>query len=264
MTKGFVILAQNTIDVNYIKCAEVLAKSIKRTMPDQSVSLVTSETFKSKVFDKVIKLPYGDLDPTGKWKLINDWQVYEASPYDQTIKIEADIFIPKSIEYWWEVLEIQDIVVSSTIRNFKQEISESKFYRKFIEENRLPNVYNSLTYFKKSNVAEQFFKIVRNVFDNWKEWKEILKCNPDEEVSTDWTYAIACHIIGENKTTLKSFNEMSMIHMKQWINGLPTENWTDTLIYEIHKNSIRINTYPQQYPFHYYIKNFADKLDVYD
>jgi len=262
MTKGFVILAQNTIDVNYIKCAEVLAKSIKRTMPDQSVSLVTSETFKSKVFDKVIKLPYGDLDPTGKWKLINDWQVYEASPYDQTIKIEADIFIPKSIEYWWEVLEIQDIVVSSTIRNFKQEISESKFYRKFIEENRLPNVYNSLTYFKKSNVAEQFFKIVRNVFDNWKEWKEILKCNPDEEVSTDWTYAIACHIIGENKTTLKSFNEMSMIHMKQWINGLPTENWTDTLIYEIHKNSI--NTYPQQYPFHYYIKNFADKLDVYD
>lgn len=262
MTKGFVILAQNTIDVNYIKCAEVLAKSIKRTMPDQSVSLITSETFKSKVFDKVIKLPYGDLDPTGKWKLINDWQVYEASPYDQTIKIEADIFIPKSIEYWWEVLEIQDVVVSSTIRNFKQEISESKFYRKFIEENRLPNVYNSLTYFKKSNVAEQFFKIVRNVFDNWKEWKEILKCNPDEEVSTDWTYAIACHIIGENKTTLKSFNEMSMIHMKQWINGLPTENWTDTLIYEIHKNSIRINTYPQQYPFHYYIKNFADKLDV--
>lgn len=262
MTQGFVILAQNTNDVNYIKCAEILAKSIKRTMPDQNVSLITSDKFKSKIFDKVIKLPYGDLDPTGKWKLINDWQVYEASPYDQTIKIEADIFLPKSIEYWWEVLNIKDIVVSSTIRNFKQEVSDSRFYRKFIDDNKLPDVYNSLTYFKKSNTAEKFFKIVRNVFENWNEWKEILKCNPDEEVSTDWAYSIACHILGVENTTLPEFKEMSMIHMKQWINGLPTENWTDTLIYEILPHTIRINTYPQQYPFHYYIKNFADKLDV--
>lgn len=262
MTQGFVILAQNTNDVNYIKCAEILAKSIKRTMPDQNVSLITSDKFKSKIFDKVIKLPYGDLDPTGKWKLINDWQVYEASPYDQTIKIEADIFLPKSIEYWWEVLNIKDIVVSSTIRNFKQEVSDSRFYRKFIDDNKLPDVYNSLTYFKKSDTAEKFFKIVRNVFENWNEWKEILKCNPDEEVSTDWAYSIACHILGVENTTLPEFKEMSMIHMKQWINGLPTENWTDTLIYEILPHTIRINTYPQQYPFHYYIKNFADKLDV--
>ena len=262
MTQGFVILAQNTNDVNYIKCAEILAKSIKRTMPDQNVSLITSDKFKSKIFDKVIKLPYGDLDPTGRWKLINDWQVYEASPYDQTIKIEADIFLPKSIEYWWEVLNIKDIVVSSTIRNFKQEVSDSRFYRKFIDDNKLPDVYNSLTYFKKSDTAEKFFKIVRNVFENWNEWKEILKCNPDEEVSTDWAYSIACHILGVENTTLPEFKEMSMIHMKQWINGLPTENWTDTLIYEILPHTIRINTYPQQYPFHYYIKNFADKLDV--
>lgn len=262
MSKGFVILAQNTTDVNYIKCAEVLAKSIRRTMPDQNVSLITDEKFKSKIFDKVIKLPYGDLDPTGKWKLINDWQVYEASPYDETIKIEADIILPKSIEYWWDILSIKDIVVSSAIRNFKQELSDSRFYRKFIDDNKLPDVYNSLTYFKKSKTAEDFFKIVRNVFENWNDWKQILKCNPNEEVSTDWAYAIACHILGPENTTLKHFTEMSMIHMKQWINGLPTENWTDTLIYEILPHSIRINTYPQQYPFHYYIKNFADKLDV--
>jgi hypothetical protein len=262
MKRGFVILAQNTTDTNYIKCAEVLAKSIKKTMPNESVSLITSEKFKSKVFDKVIKLPYGDLDPTGKWKLINDWQVYEASPYDQTIKIEADIFLPKSIDYWFDVCNVKDVVVSTTIRNFKQEISCSRFYRKFIDDNKLPDVYNSLTYFNKSTNAQKFFKVVRNVFENWEEWKTILKCNPNEEVSTDWAYSLACHMLGQENTTLPNFTEMSMVHMKQWINGLPTEDWTDTLIYEILPHTLRINTYPQQYPFHYFIKNFANKLEV--
>jgi hypothetical protein len=41
---------------------------------------------------------------------------------------------------------------------------------------------------------------------------------------------------------------------------LPTENWTDTLVYEILSNQLRVNTYPQMYPFHYHIKNFSDKL----
>lgn len=258
--RGFVIIAQNTDSTNYIKCAEVLAKSIKKHMPDEKVCLITGEKFKSKVFDKVVAFPYGDLDATGKWKLINDWQVFEASPFDETIKIEADIYLPKSIEYWWDVLKHRDVVVSTNIRNFKQELSDVRVYRSFIDDNKLPDCYNSLTYFNKSDLSNNFFKAVREIFENWNDWKSILKCNPNEEASTDWVYALACHTIGETKTTMPHFSEMSMIHMKQWINGLPTENWTDTLIYEVLPHSLRINTYPQQYPFHYYIKNFADKL----
>lgn len=260
MDKGFVIIAQNTDTVDYISCAEILAKSIYKHMPDAKVSLITSLKFKNKLFDKVIPLPYGDLDPTGNWKLINDWQVYEASPYEYTIKLEADMFLPKSIDYWWDILKERDIVVSTTIRNFKQEISKSRAYRRFIDDNKLPDCYNSITYFKKSELAEKFFKTVRDIFENWNEYKAVLKCNPDEEVSTDWAYALACHILGVEQTTLPSFTAMSMIHMKRFINDLPTEKWTDTLVYEILPHTLRINTYPQQYPFHYYIKTFSDEL----
>ena len=42
---------------------------------------------------KVIKLPYGDQAPDSDWKLVNDWQVYEASPYEYTIKLEADMYM---------------------------------------------------------------------------------------------------------------------------------------------------------------------------
>lgn len=262
MNRGFVISAQNTEKVDYIKCAEVLAKSIKKHMPNEKVVLITNDKTKSRVFDRIVKLPYGDLDPTGKWKLVNDWQVYEASPFEYTIKLEADIYIPSNIDYYWDILAKRDLVVSTIIRNFKQEVSDIRFYRRFIDNNGLPDVYNALTYFKKSKLAEDFYKIVRDVFTNWDDYKSILKCRRDEEVTTDWAYAIAAHILGAENCTLPTFTGFSMVHMKQWVNGLQTENWTDTLVYEILPHTLRINTIPQLYPFHYHVKNFCDKLET--
>lgn len=260
MNRGFVIIAQNTAGIDYIKCAEVLANSIKKHMPKEQVALITANKTKSKFFDQIVQLPYGDLDPNGKWKLINDWQVYEASPFEYTIKLEADLYLPRNIDYWWDVLKQKDLVVSTTIRNFKQEISDVRTYRRFIDDNKLPDVYNAITYFKKSELASKFFTIVKDVFNNWEEYKANLQCNPKELVSTDWAYAIACHILGIENTTMPSFKEMSMIHMKQYVNGLPTEDWTDTLIYEILPHTLRVNTYPQMYPFHYHVKTFSDKI----
>jgi hypothetical protein len=249
MSKGFVIMAQDTSSVKYTTCAEALKKSILRVMPNANITIITTDM-----------LPYGDLAPTNKWKLINDWQVYEASPYDETIKLEADMYIPRNIDHWWDVLSQQDVVVSSSIRNFRQEISDNRFYRRFIDDNNLPDAYNAITYFKKSDTAKQFFDIVKDVFENWNDYKASLKCNSEEIVTTDWAYAIACHIMGIENTMMPMFKEMAMVHMKQYINGCPTENWTDTFVYECFSDHIRVQTVPQQYPFHYHVKNFSDKI----
>lgn len=257
MNKGFVVVANNTKTVDYVYIAEALAKSVKTVMPNSHITLISDDVDTSKYFDKVVALPYGDLDKEGDWRLINDWQVYEASPYEYTIKLEADLFIPQPIDYWWDILQHRDLVVSTKIRNFKQEISYNRYYRKFIDANNLPDVYNAITYFKKSDLAEKFYLIVKDVFINWEKYRSELKCPITEKVSTDWAYAIACLILGEDKTTLKTFDNMSMIHMKQEVNGLLTENWTDTLVYEIGNKQLRVNTIPQMYPFHYHVKKFA-------
>jgi hypothetical protein len=244
MTRGFVIMAQDTEKVSYTTCAKALELSIKKVMPNVNVTIITSDM-----------LPHGNL---GGYH--NDWQVYDASPYDETIKLESDMIIPRTIEHWWDILSINDVVVSTKIRNFKGELSDCRVYRKFIDENMLPDTYNSITYFKKSATAKLFYTVVRDIFENWEEYKAILKCNPQEEVSTDWVYAIACNIVGVEKTTLPNFDEMSMIHMKQYVNGIPSEDWTKTLVYEVLPKTIRVNTYTQQYPFHYHIKSFSDKI----
>ena len=247
MTRGFVIMAQGS---DYVKCANTLSNSILRVMPDANITVVKTED-----------LPYGDQAPDTNWKLQNDWQVYEASPYDETIKIEADMYIPRNIDHWWSVLGQQDVVVCTKIRNFKGEISTQRLYRRFIDDNELPDTYNAITYFRKSETAEKFYGIVRNVFENWDQYKAILKCSSTEKATTDWAYAIASHIIGQDKTTMPNFDELSMIHMKQYINATATENWTDTLVYEVLPDQIRINSHPQIHPLHYHVKTFYDKID---
>ena len=249
MTRGFVIMAQNTEKTDYVKCAKALELSIKRVMPDANVTIITTDM-----------LPHGDQAPDSDWKLINDWQVYEASPYDETIKLEADMFIPRDISHWFDILSIQDVVVCTKIRNYKGMLSDVRAYRKFIDDNNLPDTYNAITYFKKSDTAQKFYKIVKDVFENWNEYKSILKCKPAEEATTDWVYAIASHIIGIEKTTLPNFDELSMTHMKQFVVGTTTENWTDTLVYELLPHALRVNTYSQEYPFHYHYKDFSDRI----
>lgn len=234
---------------DYVKCANLLKDSLLNAMPDANVTIVTTDM-----------LPYGDQAPDTNWKLANDWQVYEVSPYEHTIKLEADMLITQPIDYWWDVLEHKDIVVSSTIRNFKQEISTVRAYRRFIDENKLPEVYNGITYFKKSENAKMFFSIVRDIFENWDNYKASIVCDPKEQVTTDWAYSFACHIMGVENTTMPFFTNMSMVHMKMLVNGTPTEDWTDALLYEIDSDSFRINTIPQMYPFHYHIKTFPDKI----
>ena len=260
MSRGFVILAVDAGGTDYVKCARALAKSIRKTMPNESITLITDAVCDDKLFDHILPLPYGDLAPKSKWKLINDWQVYEASPYEYTIKLEADMIIPRSIEYWWDVLHHRDLVVSSTIRNYKGEISDSRFYRRFIDDNKLPDAYNAITYFKKSDVAKRFFDVVRDVFEHWVDYRAILKCKPQEEVTTDWAYAIACHIMGTEYTMMPMFTDMSMVHMKQFINGLPHEDWTKIVITETIP-VLRLNSYVQNHPFHYHLKSFADIMD---
>ena len=244
MTRGFVIMAQDTDKVSYTKCAKALELSIKKVMPNSSVTIITSDM-----------LPYGNL---GGYK--NDWQVYAASPYEYTIKLEADMYLPQSIDYYWDVLKERDVVVSTNIRNFRQDISDVRYYRRFIDDNNLPDTYNAITYFRKGELAEKFFNIVRDVFENWEEYKRILQCKVDELCTTDWAYAIAAHILGAENTTMPQFDAMSMVHMKQFINGSATENWTDSLIHELFPYTFRINTIPQVYPVHYHIKNFANVI----
>ena len=256
MTRGFVILA--TGDKQYRDCADTLARSIHRVMPDAKVSLVIDIAYDSSLYDEIVKIDSVD---DSDWKLANDYLVYEASPYDETIKLEADMYITRNIDYWWDVLKDRDLNICTTIRDFRGNITTNDFYRKTFTESKLPSVYNAITYFRKGELAHQFYTLVRAIFENWSEYSQLFKFSSEDRATTDVVYAIATKIIGVENCTMSTFTEFSMAHMKAAINNNTTQVWYDEMIYEIHPDVFRINTYPQLYPVHYHHKEFANIID---
>ena len=249
--RGYLIPAIDTESVDYLACAVQLARSIRKWHPDANISVITVKRCSDPVFDHVIPLPYGDLGGYA-----NDWQCFTASPYRQTIKLEADMIAASPIDHWWTLLEKRDVVISQGARTFYDEPATSRFYRKIFDQNNLPDVYNAITYWRLSITAREFFDLVRQIFEHWNEYKTLLKF-PDESPTTDLVYAMAAVITGVDTVTLPPGLGPTIVHMKRHINPMQTNNWTKELVWE--NDPFRINTVAQFGLVHYHIKEWVNE-----
>lgn len=261
--QGYLVIAQNNKNTDYVACARALAKSIRHVEPNARICLLTDDAANGDdVFDIVKTFPFGDQSQLDEWKLHNDWQCFYASPFRQTIKIEADMLIPKSISHWFDICSQKDLVVTIGARNYHNRRAQERQYRRIFDENRLPDVYNAITYWRLSPVAQEFFDTVRHIFENWSKYMDNLRFAANQPVNTDLAYAIAMVLLGPEKYTLPG-DVPSLIHMKRSINGLETENWTRELVWEFNPGSFRINTVEQLWPVHYHVKSFAKHVEEY-
>ena len=235
--RGYLIPAVNTQEVDYVACAEQLATSIRQWHPEANITILTKEM-----------LPNGD-----QGGFANDWQCFAASPYRQTIKLEADMVIASPIDHWWTMLEHRDLVISTGARDFYDQPAESRFYRKVFDANHLPDVYNAITYWRVSKTAQDFFRLVRDIFENWTEYRTLLKF-PDDVPSTDLVYAMAAQIIGPELVTMPFASYPKIVHMKRYMIPTHSQNWTQELVWE--SNPLRFNTVAQWGAVHYHVKDW--------
>lgn len=237
--QGYIIPAINTQDVDYVQCAERLADSIRCWHPTANITIITKD-----------QLPYGDLGG-----FANDWQMFRASPYRQTIKLEADMLITSPIDHWWTMLQHRDLVISTGARDFYNNETDCRFYRRVFDVNNLPDVYNAVTYWRVSETAQYFFNLVRNIFENWVEFKALLKY-PDNVPTTDLVYAMAAVIIGPEQVTMPWTTYPKIVHMKKHIVPTQQSDWTKELVWEYEQGHLRINTVAQHGAFHYHKKTW--------
>jgi hypothetical protein len=237
--RGYLIPAINTDSVDYVSCAEQLADSIRQHHPDAHITVLTRD-----------QLPYGDLGGYA-----NDWQCFHASPYRQTIKLEADMIAAGPIDYWWTLFEKRDVVISQGARNFYNQRTTERRYRQIFDANNLPDVYNAITYWRLSSAAQEFFNLVRNIFENWSQWRTLLKY-PEDAPSTDVVYAMAAVVVGVDSVTLPNGFGPTIVHMKPGV--IPTVgDWTQQLVWEA--DPFRIQTVAQQGLVHYHNKRWRLK-----
>jgi hypothetical protein len=248
--RGYLIPAIDTETTDYLSCAVQLATSIRQWHPAADIAVLTVKRCSDPVFNHVIPLPYGDLGGYA-----NDWQVFRASPYRQTIKLEADMIVASPIDHWWTMFEKRDVVISQGCRDFYSQTAVSRYYRRLFDENNLPDVYNAITYWRLSKTAQDFFNLVEKIFSNWSSYKTLLKF-PEEVPSTDVVYAMAAQIIGPELVTLPAGFGPTIVHMKQHIISTHTDDWTKELVWENTEPGLRINTVAQHGFVHYHNKDW--------
>ena len=268
MSNGFCLLAQNNSEVDYIKQAYALAVSIHKFNKGQNVSLITNDEVPEEykhVFDKIIDIPWTDQAEHTDWKIENRWKVYHASPYEHTIVMDVDMLILHDITHWWKELKKRNLFFVSNVKNYRNENVTTRYYRKTWDENNLPNLYSAFYYFKKSDEAHEFFKLLEIIMINWELFYGRFAGNYYLKwCSMDLSCSIASKILDNTLNITDPTSFITFTHMKphcqNW-HEVPTK-WTTVLGgYFTKDKTMMIGNFLQRNILHYVESEFlTDRL----
>lgn len=262
--RGFLTFAENTENQDYLELALLQSQWLKNSNPKEKYAVVVNKKSFEKItdehkkhFDHIILLDEDWNQDNSEWRLQNESQVFQLTPFKETIKIESDLIIHRNISHWWDALRLRDVVLSVGSVNYFGETNCSDYYREFFRINDLPDVYNGLMYFRYSETAYKFFEIAKMIRENWKLISQTLKKCYEKEPSTDTLYAVTAKIFGEELVTIPTLEFFRMCHMKAAHNKFPEgADWWNHLLFETDYKTIRINNERQYYPLHYQNKEF--------
>lgn len=278
-SRGFFTLAQQTQGTDYVRLAYALALSLKASQRQtQALSIgVTPGTVVDEryawAFDKIVEIPWGDHAADSEWKLENEWKAIHMSPYDETIKLDADMLFFNDIGSWWDVISQRDFAICNRVLDYRASTVQNDYYRKTFTENNLPNVYTAMMYFRKTDSSFELFELVKYIFFNWRRMFEV-NLSPDHRPnfpSTDVIFAIALKLLDMEQSCYREQQLPTFTHMKTQLQGWGTEGLTEdwTAHMSVFFNpalECKIGNYLQFFPLHYHVKTFItdEILDFYE
>ena len=269
LDKGIVVIAQNNSTHNYVEQAIVLAMSVKKTN-NIPVSIMTNDTVPKeyvKFFDKIIPIAWSDMSEDSDWKVENRWKVYHQSPYTETIVMDTDMVVTKNLDNIWQFYKNYDLFFTTTPVTYRNEPITSNYYRKFFEENNLPNIYSALYYFKKTDYSHDFFTYLELVVKNFHKFQRYLCPKSEQEfLSMDVAFAITVKLLDCESEVTNNVNNISrFVHMKPYIQNLksPRNRWQDSLPYTLtSEGELYVGNQKQNNIFHYTEKDFITNIQA--
>lgn len=267
-TRGFFTVAQNSGDVDYIRMAYALALSLKAsqtTVTALSIGITPGTTVPDEyawAFDKIIEIPWGDHAADSTWKLENEWKTIHMSPYDETVKLDADMLFFNDISLWWDRLAIEEFVFCNKVLTYRAETITSDYYRKTFTANKLPNIYTAFMFFKKTPMCYDIFSLVKMIYFNWERFFEKYLIPEDRPTypSTDVIFALALKMLDIDQTFYKPNSIPTFTHMKSKLQGWNVPDITDWQskipVFFTPDLHCRIGNHLQFFPLHYHSKTF--------
>jgi len=268
-SRGYVIIAQDSGDFDYHHMAYALALSIKNTQSTvNKVCLITDRNLsalpsKYDIFDYKLSIPWGDHAEHSSWKIDNKWKYYYATPFDESVILDADMIFTGDVSSWWDIMATKDICATVAPSTYRGDMIVDDYYRKTFTSNQLPNIYTAFMYFKKTRLSAEVFMMSEIIFKNWERFfYEFLDETRPRFLSGDVAYALAIKILGyESECTMPTSSIPGFVHMKSRLQNIPdqylTDDWTKHIPTVFTSNgTLKIGNYQQYLPFHYHVKEW--------
>lgn len=208
MSKGIVIYAYNST-FDYVKAAEFAAKQAKKFL-GIPVTLITDVMPESTVFDSVIIAEPPEsgtrtiVTPQAEqmsfvWKNRNRASVYELSPYDQTLLLDADYFMfNDSLKCLFDSdLEFscsEDVINVASLNDADVRVSSIS----------MKMCWATVVYFTKCEFSKLVFEYMEVIRDNWLYYSMLYNFGAGL-FRNDYALSIALHALSgfDNKNYTK-------------------------------------------------------------
>ncbi len=263
MSRGYFVFAQGK---DYIRMAYALALSIKNTQNINAVCIaigrddVIPQDYEN-VFDHVVKINNVGL----KHPMANEYQIWDLTPFKETIHVEADMVFTTNVDHWWYELRKHNLFFTSHVKDYRGHKTTSNFYRRHFEKTNLPKLYNGLYYFKYCFEANDFFKKAKEISARYKWYAEHFFAGTwyPETPTTDEIFGMTAYMLDLDKEVFSdSYAIPYFTHMKvrlqDWkqIEAPDSENWLRYLAVNYSKKGLMVGGFQQDGPFHYQNKLF--------
>jgi len=261
--QGFCIFAQHNKNTDYATQAYALAMSIKIQMPNSKVCLITNANINksiSKVFDHVLDIPGNDEAADQDWKIQNRYKIYQCTPFERSIILDADMLVLSDISHWWKFLQNYNMYFTSTVKNYRDEYVGSDFYRKTFVENDLPNLYCGVHYYNRCRENFKFLDLLANIVRNHNIfYAEFTPKNQQTWCSMDVSVSLASKILNLTSKITSTNSFITFTHMKPHLQNWITvpNNWMEKVnVYFDSNMQIKIDNFRQQGVLHYVENEF--------
>jgi len=268
MDNGYVISAISDVEKRQ---ATALAYSLKSTMPNTNVTLVTDSLQQIdrnyfEPFDEIAEFPFKIKGTTRQ----NDWQLYWASPYTNTIALDCKSLLKEDQSQLWEYLiDGYDIAFPDQVLHYngnKIFLNNRKVYK---EEYFANNLCTSMFYWKKdTELSLKYFKMADVIMQWWED--SLRKFYAEHHVpvhyDSDITHSLIASLIGEDLTVndkelftyIDMQNTLANGYLGRW------DKWTDRLsVWASNNGKIKIQNFAINRLLSYNDDNFLTQ-EIYD
>mgnify|MGYP000993823860 CR=1 FL=1 len=202
MTQGYITLGVDQPGkVDNIEAAAILAMTARMADPDREFAVAVRShgdvpSRLENAFDYIIELPFKRTDPNEENQLIDTWQIYYATPFDETVWINPRSLVIDNLATIWEGTEHVDMLFGNSV-TYRGDNAQYRTKLHPLMKNNLPTVTADVFYFGDNNDSAEFFKMADPVFRNWRDiYRQYIKEHRPNMFDFTVLVNIVTHMIG--------------------------------------------------------------------